>query len=473
MDVLEKMVFTMPEEQYEQLLEELGGTKNERNNLLLSYIRKHGSEPENFHIQLGLSKGAYTTHKSRLLKKISGLLGKLDNNKLSQLKEETAQLSQLALQNERDVALRILYDMEKKLKEYDLPSELATIYKLLARLNRFFPSYEHYEMEYKKNIAYSLAITKAEDRLYDFVYYLSYSYLTKSGEYKDEIKLQLPELESISKLYPSHRLFVIYNIAKIYHDCAFLPPKEIALQEIEIEKTLFQFNEIFGRYTEDAFYQNLKYLVPFLFFEFYVRIDNRVKANHYLQQINAVIPRVAHQQLWPFFITQMINSMVYKLTVDGEVDFIFETEERLKKFYFPNSDETPHYICYYRFRAIAAFYNGQYATAAKLINDLRNTISLKQFLIIETEMKLFQAFLYALQNDSELAERFLSSAKRLVIDNETLKPLVKLFGKIISLLIKHANNGNEKENIIKYWRRFKSANNNKLLHYLRLSLIKI
>ena len=165
--------------------------------------------------------------------------------------------------------------------------------------------------------------------------------------------------------------------------------------------------------------------------------------------------------------------MVYKLTVDGEVDFIFETEERLKKFYFPNSDETPHYICYYRFRAIAAFYNGQYATAAKLINDLRNTISLKQFLIIETEMKLFQAFLYALQNDSELAERFLSSAKRLVIDNETLKPLVKLFGKIISLLIKHANNGNEKENIIKYWRRFKSANNNKLLHYLRLSLIKI
>ena len=92
------MVFTMPEEQYEQLLEELGGTKNERNNLLLSYIRKHGSEPENFHIQLGLSKGAYTTHKSRLLKKISGLLGKLDNNKLSQLKEETAQLSQLALQ---------------------------------------------------------------------------------------------------------------------------------------------------------------------------------------------------------------------------------------------------------------------------------------------------------------------------------------------------------------------------------------
>lgn len=473
MDVLEKMVFTMPQELYNQLLEELGGNKNERNHTLLNYIRQHGEEPENFHIQLGLSKGAYTTHKSRLLKKISGLLGKLDNNKLSQLKEETAQLSQLALQNERDVALRILYDMEKKLKEYDLPSELATIYKLLARLNRFFPSYEHYEMEYKKNIAYSLAITKAEDRLYDFVYYLSYSYLSKNNEYVEETKQQLPELENISKLYPSHRLFVIYNIAKIYHSCAFLTPKELALQEIDIENTLHQFNEIFDKYTEDAFYQNLKHLVPFLFFEFYVRIDNRVKANYYLQKINAVIPHVAHQQLWPFFITQMINSMVHKLIADGEVAYVFETEERLKKFYFPNSHETPHFICYYRFRAIAAFYNGQYATAAKLINDLRNTISLKQFLIIETEMKLFQAFLYALQNDGELSERFLSSAKRLVIDNEQLKPLVKLFGKIITLLVKHANQGDEKERIIKYWRKFKASNNNMLLHYIRLSLIKI
>ena len=42
MDVLEKMVFTMPQDQYTQLLEVLGGNKNERNHLLLTYIRQHG-----------------------------------------------------------------------------------------------------------------------------------------------------------------------------------------------------------------------------------------------------------------------------------------------------------------------------------------------------------------------------------------------------------------------------------------------
>lgn len=473
MDVLEKMVFTMPQDQFSQLMDQLGGSKNERNHMLLSHIRQHGEEPKNIHTMLGMSKGAYTTHKSRLLKKISSLLSKLDNNRLSRLKEETAQISQLALQNERDVALRILNDMEKKLKEYDLPSELAIIYKLLARLNRFYPTYEYYEMQYKKYIAYSLAITKAEDQLYDFIYHLSYYYLTGEDEYKDKIQSQLPELESISNLYPSHRLYVIYNIAKIYHDCAFLPQQELALQEIEIEKTLQQFTEIFSRYNEDAFYQNLRHLVPFLFFEFYVRVDNRVKANHYLQQINAVIPMVAHQQLWPFFITQMINSMVYKLIADGEVNHVFDTDERLTKYYAPNSDEAPHYICYFRFRAIAAFYKGNYAAAAKLINDLRNTLSLKKFLVIETEMKLFQAFLYALQNDGELAERFLSSAKRLVSEDESLKPIVKIFGKVVSLLLRHSSQGGEKERIIKYWRKFKAINNGLILHYIRLSLIRI
>ncbi|MDL5046494.1 hypothetical protein QQ054_10665 [Oscillatoria amoena NRMC-F 0135] len=122
---------------------------------------------------------------------------------------------------------------------------------------------------------------------------------------------------------------------------------------------------------------------------------------------------------------------------------------------------------------MVAFYKGQYSIGAKIINDLRNEISLKNFSYAEIEIKLFQAFQYALENEAELAERLVASVKRQVSDEDELKPVVKLFSKTLSLLIKHIHDGNEKDKVVKYWRKFKEKNNGKLLNFIRLSLIEI
>lgn len=472
MDLLTKIIKTLPAESYENLLEKVGIQPQHPNYIIISKIRE-GGDMEGLNIALNLSKGAYNTHKSRLLKKVSHLVSKLEENTISKLKEETARLSQIALQNDREVSIRVLLDLEKKLKEYDLANELATIYKHLARLHRFYPEYEYYEMEYKRNVAYALTVTKAEDQLYDFIFHLSHFHLNRADTGKAEVSALLVRLDNTCKLYKSHRLFVIYNIAKIYHDCSLLPTDELAMQELNMESVWKELQVIFDKYAEDAFYNSLKHLIPFLLFEYYVKVGNKVKANHYLTAINTIIPRVANMQLWPFFINQVILSIVSKFVNDGNKELMFEFEETLYGCYLPNPQETPHFICHTRFRAMVAFYKGNYARAAKIINNLRNTISMKDYPTADVELKLFQAFQYALQNDPELAERLVASVKRQVNTDRVLKNLVKLFGKIISLILKHHHNGAEKENIKKYWHRFKEANNGKILQFIKLSLIDI
>lgn len=465
MDVLSKIVSSLSQKQYVLLLEKIGGAENHKNFITLERIR-HGDNLKNISTLLGISIGAFNTHRSRLLKKVSEHIGSLQTNQLSLLKEETARISHIVLQNDREISLRILYDMEARLKKYDLANELSIIYKLLARLHRFYPEFEHYEMLYKKYVAFALAVTKAEDLLYGFIYNLSHYYLNNNAHYKKDIEYQLTQLENFSELYSSHRLYVIYTIAEIYYNCSFLSINELKLHEIETEEKLHKIDTILNKYTDDEFYQNISNTVPYLFFEYYANINNPVKANHYLEKINTTIPKVSNKQLWPFFITQMINSIVSELLENGNTSLIFETHHILKLHYRPNKNEVPHYISFYRFSAIIFYLNKQYKEAAKTINDIRNNAPLKNYPEIDAELKLFLSFLYALLNDEDLANRYLASTKRLVLDNNELKPVVKAFGKVVTLILKHKRNGKEKENILLYWKRFNMLNQNRLLFYI-------
>lgn len=465
MEVLSKLVNTLTPKQYSSLLEKVGGDQNHKNFITLECLR-NGDNLEDIQQLLGISIGAFNTHKSRLLKKVSDVLSSLQANKLSLLKEETARINHIVLQNDREVSLRILFDMEARLKKYDLANELSTVYKLLARLHLFYPEYEKYEMLYKKYVAFSLAVTKAEDLLYGFIYNLSNYYLNSKEQYKQDIEYQLSQLENYTELYSSHRLYVINTIATIYYDCNFINIEDLKLKEIEVENKLHKMSNILDKYTDDEFYQNITNMIPYLFFEYYANIGNTVKAHYYLEKINKTIPQVSNKQLWPFFITQMINSVVSELLTVGKLSLIIETQHILKIHYQPNAQEVPHYISFYRFSAIIKFLEKEYKQAAKIINDIRNNVPLKNYMEVDAELKLFLAFLYANLNDESLCNRYLSSTKRLVIEDAELKPVVKAFGKVISLILKNKRSGKEKEKIQHYFQRFNQLNQKRLLFFI-------
>lgn len=124
MDVLVKMISTLPDKQYVMLLEKIGTSTNHKNYITLTSIR-NGDNLEQLNATLGISKGAFNTHKSRLLKKISDHIGSLQSNHVSLLKEETARVNHIVLQNDREVSLRILFDLEDKLKNTIWQTSLA------------------------------------------------------------------------------------------------------------------------------------------------------------------------------------------------------------------------------------------------------------------------------------------------------------------------------------------------------------
>lgn len=465
MDVLSKIVSSLSKKQYDLLIERVGGNENHKNFITLECLR-NGDSLENINALLGISKAAFNTHKSRLLKRVTDHIGSLQTNQISLLKEETARISHIVLQNEREVSLRILFDMEARLKKYDLANELSIVYKLLSRLHRFYPEFEHYEMLYKKYVAFALAITKVEDLLYGFIYNLSHYYLNNKEHYKKDIEYQLAELENYSGLYSSHRLYVIYTIAKVYYNCSFLPIDELKLQEIEIEQKLHKVDTILNKYTDDEFYLNIINIVPYLFFEYYANINNRVKANYFLGKVNLTIPKVSNKQLWPFFITQMINSVVSELLENDNSELVFETQHLLELHYQPSNNEVPHFISLYRFSAIVYYLDKQYKKAAKTINNIRNSVPLKNYPEIDAELKLFLSLLYALLKDEELTSRYLASTKRLVANNAELKPLVKTFGKVVTLILKHKSSGKERNKILLYWERFEKQNQSRFMFYI-------
>src|SRR6185436_9105221 len=221
-------------------------------------------------------------------------------NPISSLKEKVALVPAMMFGNNRDVALRALKNLEKQLIEYDLSNELIVVYKAMARLSMYNGDFDYYEKEYNRHVAYSLAVVKAEDLFYDFVKRAGNYFLTRDEKDKESVQACLRELTNISELYQGHRLFVMYNIVRIYYLCIYTKPENLRSLEIEIDTILQQIKKNFDKYELDTFYQSIKFLVDYLYFEYYQRTGNTVRADHYYTSINNNVPEVAFKPVFSF-----------------------------------------------------------------------------------------------------------------------------------------------------------------------------
>src|SRR6185295_1680383 len=189
---------------------------------------------------LGVNPSAYYTLKSRLNEKIAQYLSKNMENPISVLKEKVAMVPAMLFGNDREVSIRALKNLEKELIEYDLSNELITVYKALARLSMYNGDFDFYEKEYNRHVAYSLAVVKAEDLFFEFTKRAGQYLLTQEERDLELMQANLRELTNISELYHSHRLFVIYNIVRIYFLCITTKRENLQALEMEVDRILQQ-----------------------------------------------------------------------------------------------------------------------------------------------------------------------------------------------------------------------------------------
>lgn len=471
MELVRSIVRKLDKDGFEELKNFISGQRDSKSKALLDLLRNKQVKDEELAEKLDITSGAFYTLKSRLTPRVVHFYTNLNENKIRLLREEAARVSFIVYNNERMISLSFLKDLEKKLKEYDMSSELAIIYKQLARLQRFDASHDYYEREYQKHIAFSLAVSKAEDLLYEYIYNLGYYQLTKGTRYQERLEDLLDELENTFNLYESHRLYTIFQIVKHYHQCNFLNKEALALEEIEVENRIAKLQEILEKYNLDPFYGIIRNLIPFLFFEYYVRIGNKVKANYYLEEISYFIEDQFKAHLWSFFITQFLISLMYKLRMDGDMSSFLKMSDKFRQGYFVEDNELSHLTTYFRYKALTEFYAGNYSKAALVINNLMQVAQFKNFPELETEFKLFQAWMYVLADEPELYLKLIQSAKRQAKGFNKLSVSVKTFSKVLFIINKSKMQKVDEEKLIKYWSYTQTPeyNPSELMEYLYMN----
>lgn len=471
MQIIQNIVRDLSKDGFLEMLENVTPQKDSKARMLLELLRDKAFKEKDILENLDMTPGAFYTLKSRLTPKLVQYYTTLNENRIRLLREEAARISFVVLNNERMISVSFLKDLEKKLIAYDMSSELAVVYKQLARLNRFDDTYESYERAYQKHIAFSLAVSKAEDLLYEYIYRLGYYHITGDLEFRDQLDDLLEELENTFNLYESHRLYTIFQIVRHYHRCTFLSTEELKKLELEVEEMIRKLNDIFSLYDLDPFYGVIRNLLPFLNFEYYVRIQNQVKAEYYLDEIVMLIEFQFKAHLWGFFISQFLLSLIYKLKQDGNLESFYKPSEKFRTGYFVEQNEISHLVIFFRYKAMLAFYKDQFSQAALDINNLLNISNFKNFPILNIEFRLFQAFMYALTGDEDLYLKLSSSAKRKASENPELALSVKHFSKILFLLNKSRHHYVEEEKMELYWSRFNGNEGNPalLLNYLYLN----
>jgi len=337
--------------------------------------------------------------------------------------------------------------------------------------------FDFYEKEYNRHVAYSLAVVKAEDLFYDFVRRAGQYILSREEQHLEEIKANMRELTNISELYHGHRLFVLHSIVRIYYLCLFTSRTEnLRALELEIDNNLQQIKGHFEKYELDTFYQSIRFLTDFLYFEYYQKTGNNVRADHYYRQVNSSVPEIAFKPVFSFYVTSFLQSKVERYLETRNISDLTDLNAELENNFEVDPNEPYPYICFRRFQAITKFYEGDYNGSARIINNMRNEFSLKKFLFTDIECKLFQSLQYCLIGEDSLCNQLLQSVKRQINENEVAYEPASLFIKMIRTAVKPEEFRKKVKKITEIYEAFKAANTgtNRMLGYIHLdeSLIR-
>ena len=457
METLNKTIKKLSDDEYQQLVMEVSGNRKNKPFVVLETTRQRDVDDSEMMDILQVNPNAYYTLKSRLNSKIAAILSKKVENPIQGLLNEVSRVPAHLFGGNRDFSIRALRELEKQLIEYDLNAELIHVYKTLAQLNLHTEDYEFYYHKYQRHVAYSLSVTKAEAVFFNYIKDLGSYQLTGDSESWTRLVQMEQQLENISELYDSHRLYVIRNIVGLYS--VFNAPGAddgLLARAVEVDTVLLKMNAIFEKYPLDTFYQNLKCAADILHFEFHVRTGQLARAEQSMQRIHRILPVLLDKHILNFFVVQFLRGKILKYRQDGVLDDLSWGADLYSGQVDPVSCESAHVVAVTRYLALVRFYQGDYSGAARTINELRNKLSLKHYLYADLDSKTFQALQYCILGDDGLCQQVLSSIKRQIKDREDQFASIRPAMKLIKTALKPADYRKKVKRIAEMWNSYQA-----------------
>jgi hypothetical protein len=377
---------------------------------LLMAMRERNLSDTKIMEELEVNTNAYYTLRSRLNQKIEEyLLHQMESPRTDILKK-VANINEIIFTKKKAIATATLKKLEKELLDYDLSNELTIVYKSLKKLHVNSQEFYTYSQLYNKHVAYMLAVDKAEDLLVD--YFKKYGNYLLSGQEIDKMGLGLlvREMNNVSALYQSHRLYVYQSCMVIFHRL-FVEGEE-SMEDDPIEDMLEKVDGIFNQYQLDSIYYHLKLLFEFLRLEYYNHYKVYRKAEKYYEEVNDAASNLLSNYSLYTFPGQFLLSKLERHIRMQTVEELYEENNAIFEDFEVDMQDIPKYTLYVLYRAISCYYAGRFEEAARWLNNLLNETSLKKYPSTQLELKTLLALQYCLMSDMDLFKQLINSIQR-------------------------------------------------------------
>lgn len=429
--MLQKVISQLSKAQYEQLHEELSANRGEKFSKLLELYRGDDLEDAVIRDNIGAKQAAFYTLKSRLFDKVQQYLFRTSSDNRAELLKNVSSIPYLIYNTPRETAISLLLHLESQLKKEDMPAELVSVYSGLKKLHLHTAEFYHYQQLYNKNVAYMLALDKAEEVVSLFTRQLGDYLLSLDAEKTMLLKLYLQELNNLSKLYDSHRLKSTQIIVGVTYAIFVDEKGDIPDSEETIEELLQQFKTILENYPEHRNYRFLEPVRLFLNFEYYHRLGLRKNSNASYEKLNNNLETfliLSHScPTTQFLMSKFEHENAQSKEMNYDDILVFE----------PDPNDAFSCVNYYMYSAACNFHNGKFAEASSTLNKLVNDISFKDFPFAEARVKLFLTLNLLLASKSDQAEIILRSISRKLASDELSGrfPAAECFAKFLKIAL--------------------------------------
>lgn len=280
----------------------------------------------------------------------------------------------------------------------------------------------------------------------------------------------LREMNNVSALYESHRLYVYHSCMVIFHRL-FVDQQDTTDDKLEpIEDIMDNVQNIFSAYPLDSIYYHLNLVFEFLKFEYYNHYKVYRKAEKYYEEVNdAVSNLITNYTLYTYPAQFLISKLQRHLRLN-DIQAAYDENEALLHDFEVDKQDVPTYVTYTMYCSISCYYVEKYEEGSKLMNNLLNEISLKKYPYIQMEIKIMLALQYCMLGDIDLFNQLINSIQRQVrmLGKENCEHILWL-SKVLKLSISESKK-NKAEKIKKMIAHFEPGRIN---HFSPSQLIKL
>lgn len=414
MSKLKNIIRQLTENDFTCIYDMLMDSNASKSAYLLKFFKERKFSDTKIMEELEVNSNAYYTLRSRLNEKIEEYFVQAMESPKADILKKVSNINNIIYTKRQNIVIATLKKLEKELTEYDLTNELVGIYKNLKKFHMHTPEHYHYSQLYNKHIAFTLALDKAEDLLGDYFKKFGHYYLTKDETTKLELALIAKEIENVSRLYASHRMYVYKSALCIFHhiyiDKNYLPEDATSVQSI-----FDKLDTIFTTYDSDIHYHHLKIVFDFLRFCYYKSTEDTHRAEIYYADLNENASIFMSNYGFYTFPVFLLTSKMQKqaLITDKNLDSsMMEEAKTLFTDFEPDTDDVPKFTTYGCYRALGYFYAGKYDQAAKTLLSLLTDMNFKKYTDTQIEVKCLLAMQYCFLKEQDLFNQLMSSVQR-------------------------------------------------------------